>query len=173
MTQCWCWKVLVVFSGCNIFNDYKQNTLFSYQNQVYFNSGQVWGEVTGGTYSPPPPEMTCGILIQLVTNYSMWFIGVKIKHDHMRQGWRIYVKNHKNVFLARHVTSQFRHSLVVHPLIRKILDPPSLPSVLQKIRKNISFILVFTWYKVSAFKIRSHLNPELSQEIIALALFSH
>ena len=122
---------------------------------------------------PPPPEMTCGILIQLVTNYSMWFIGVKIKHDHMRQGWRIYVKNHKNVFLARHVTSQFRHSLVVHSLIRKILDPPSLPSVLQKIRKNISFILVFTWYKVSAFKIRSHLNPELSQEIIALALFSH
>ena len=122
---------------------------------------------------PPAPEMTCGVLIQLVTNYGMWFIGVEIKHDHMRQGWRIYVKNHKNVFLARHVTSQFCHSLVVHSLIRKILDPPSLPSVLQKIRKNISFILVFTWYKVSAFKIWSHLNPELSQEIIALALFSH
>ena len=122
---------------------------------------------------PPPPEMACCVLIQLVTNYGMWFIGVEIKHDHMRQGWRIYVKNHKNAFLARHVTSQFRHSLVVHPLIRKILDPPSLPSVLQKIRENISLILVFTWYKVSAFKIRSHLNPELSQEIIGLALFSH
>ena len=100
MTLCWCWKVLVVFSGCNIFNDYKQNTLFSYQKQLYFNSGRVWEEVTGGTYSPPPPEMTCGVLIQLVTNYSMRFIGVEIKHDHMRQGWRIYVKNHKNVFLG-------------------------------------------------------------------------
>ena len=122
---------------------------------------------------PRPPEMTCGVLIQLVRNYGMWFIGVEIKHNHMRRGWRIYVKNHKNVSLARHVTSQLRHSLVVHPLIRKILDPPSLPSVLQKIRKNISLILVFTWYKVSAFKIRSHLNPELSQEIIGLALFSH
>ena len=143
------------------------------KNRYFLTVVGSGGRLQGVLIPPPPPETTCGVLIQLVTNYSMWFIGVKIKHDHMRQGWRIYVKNHKNVFLARHVTSQFRHSLVVHSLIRKILDPPSLPSVLQKIRKNIAFILVFTWYKVSAFKIRSHLNPEISQEIIGLALFSH
>ena len=50
--------------------------------------------------APPPPQkkMTCGFLIQLVFWYSLL----------------------KFVY----VTNQLRHSLVVHHLLRKILDPP-------------------------------------------------
>ena len=47
---------------------------------------------------PNPPEMTCGFLMHLVfCKKKMWF---------------------------RLVTSQLRHSLGVHPLLKKILDPP-------------------------------------------------
>ena len=49
--------------------------------------------VQGVLSPPPPPEMTCGFLIQLV-------FCKKIKKRHLR------------------------HSLVVYPFLRKILDPP-------------------------------------------------
>ena len=47
-----------------------------------------------------PPEMTCGFLIQLVF-------------------WK-----KKNKKTCGYIVSQLRHSLVVHPLLKKILDPP-------------------------------------------------
>ena len=48
---------------------------------------------------PPPPEMTCGFLIQLVfcQKKTMWFIGVEVEQE----------------------TSA--------PLLKKILDPPMAP----------------------------------------------
>ena len=30
---------------------------------------------------PPPPEMTCGFLIQLVFCQTMWFIGVEVEQE--------------------------------------------------------------------------------------------
>ena len=43
-----------------------------------------------------------------------------------------------------YVTSQVHHSLVVHPLLRKILDPPlhTLRSVVQTVNKEIKNIHV-------------------------------
>ena len=52
----------------------------------------------------------------------MWFIGVEVKHETRLKN--LYVKRRKHGSLARHITSQLRLSLVVHPLLRKILDPP-------------------------------------------------
>ena len=43
--------------------------------------GQILGEGAGGAH-PPPPEMTCGFLIQLVSckkKKTMWFIGVEVE----------------------------------------------------------------------------------------------
>ena len=39
------------------------------------------GRVQGGP--PPPPEMTCGFLIQLVfcKKKTMWFIGVEVEQE--------------------------------------------------------------------------------------------
>ena len=63
------------------------------------------GSVQGvRTPPPPPPEMTCVFLIQLV-----------------------FCKNKKKI--CGLVTSQLRHSLVVHPLLKKILGPPQMCSV--------------------------------------------
>ena len=40
------------------------------------------GEGAGGAH-PPPPEMTCGFLIQLVfcKKKTMWFIGVEVEQE--------------------------------------------------------------------------------------------
>ena len=67
-------------------------------SQAVKSTGADLGEGAGGAY-PPPPEMTCGFLIQLVFCKK---------------------KNKKPMWLV----SQLRHSLVVHPLLKKILDPP-------------------------------------------------
>ena len=44
--------------------------------------GRIQGEGAGGAH-PPPPEMTCGFLIQLVSckkkKKTMWFIGVEVE----------------------------------------------------------------------------------------------
>ena len=45
--------------------------------------GQIQGEGAGGA-TPPPPEMTCGFLIQLVfckKRKTMWFIGVEVEQE--------------------------------------------------------------------------------------------
>ena len=59
---------------------------------VLLTAGADLGGGCRGCAPPPPPQMTCGFLIQLV--------------------------------FLRPVTSQLSHSLVVHPLLKKILDPP-------------------------------------------------
>ena len=44
--------------------------------------GRSWGRVQG-VRTPPPPEMTCGFLIQLVfcKKKTMWFIGVEVEQE--------------------------------------------------------------------------------------------
>ena len=40
------------------------------------------GRVQGVRTPPPPPEMTCGFLIQLVfCKKTMWFIGVEVEQE--------------------------------------------------------------------------------------------
>ena len=43
--------------------------------------GRILGEGAGG--APPPPEMTCSFLIQLVfcKKKTMWFIGVEVEQE--------------------------------------------------------------------------------------------
>ena len=77
-----------------------------------------------GVRTPSPSEKTCGFLIQLVF--------CKI----CRYVWYVFSAVHNMLLPSQkpsplysllkfvHVTSQIRHSLVIHPLLRKILDPP-------------------------------------------------
>ena len=76
-----------------------------------------------------PPEMTCGFLINTVESASQLY---KISFII----WYVFSAVHIMLLPSRkpsssysllkfvYVTSQLRHSLVVHPLLRKILDPP-------------------------------------------------
>ena len=45
--------------------------------------GRIKGEGAGDVHSPPPPEMTCGFLIQMVFGQkkTMWFIGVEVEQE--------------------------------------------------------------------------------------------
>ena len=56
--------------------------------QIYWNKrnrfrGGSRGRVQGGAHPPPPPEMTCGFLIQLVfcQKKTMWFIVVEVEQE--------------------------------------------------------------------------------------------
>ena len=79
----------------------------------------------------PPPEMTCGFLINTVQSASqlykicfiIWYVfsAVHIMLLPSRKPSSSY-----SLLKFVYVTSQLRHSLVVHPLLRKILDPPLL-----------------------------------------------
>ena len=81
---------------------------------------------------PPPPEMTCGFLINTVQSASqlykicfiIWYVfsAVHIMLLPSRKPSSSY-----SLLKFVYVTSQLRHSLVVHPLLRKILDPPLVP----------------------------------------------
>ena len=62
-----------------------------------------------------PPEMICGFLINIVQSAS----AVHIMLLPGRKPSSSY-----SLLKFVYVTSQLRHSLVVHPLLRKILDPP-------------------------------------------------
>ena len=76
-----------------------------------------------------PPEMTCGFLISTVQSASqlykicfiIWYVfsAVHIMLLPSRKPSSSY-----SLLKFVYVTSQLRHSLVVHPLLRKILDPP-------------------------------------------------
>ena len=78
---------------------------------------------------PPPPEMTCGFLINTVESASqlykicfiIWYVfsAVHIMLLPSRKPSSSY-----SLLKFVYVTSQLRHSLVVQPLLRKILDPP-------------------------------------------------
>ena len=48
-----------------------------------FSRGGSRGRVQGVRTLPPPPEMTCGFLIQLVfcKKKTMWFIGVEVEQE--------------------------------------------------------------------------------------------
>ena len=50
---------------------------------MYSGRGGSRGRVQGVRTLPPPPEMTCGFLIQLVfcKKKTMWFIGVEVKQE--------------------------------------------------------------------------------------------
>ena len=85
-----------------------------------------------GCPPPPPPEMTCGFLINTVQSASqlykicfiIWYVfsAVHIMLLPSRKPSSSY-----SLLKFVYVTSQLRHSLVVHPLLRKILDPPLVP----------------------------------------------
>ena len=45
------------------------------------DSGADLGGGCRGCAPPPPPEMTCGFLIQLVFCQTMWFIGVEVEQE--------------------------------------------------------------------------------------------
>ena len=47
---------------------------------VVKNRGGSRGRVQG-VRTPPPPEMTCGFLIQLVFKKTLWFIGVEVEQE--------------------------------------------------------------------------------------------
>ena len=82
-----------------------------------------------GVRTPPPPEMTCGFLINTVQSASQLYKICFII-------WHVFSAVHIMLLPSRkpcssysllkfvYVTSQLRHSLVVHPLLRKTLDPP-------------------------------------------------
>ena len=93
-----------------------------------FNRGGSRGRVQGVR---TPPEMTCGFLINTVQSASqlykicfiIWYVfsAVHIMLLPSRKPSSSY-----SLLKFVYVTSQLRHSLVVHPLLRKILDPPLL-----------------------------------------------
>ena len=83
----------------------------------------------------------------------------------MRRDWRIYVKRRKHGSLARHITSQLRHSLVVHPLLRKILDPHPPPpcSTLNSSKYNIFFAVSGGSWKLHVSQTSHEVDHKLSQ----------
>ena len=84
----------------------------------------------------PPPKMTCGFLINTVQSASqlykicfiIWYVfsAVHIMLLPSRKPSSSY-----SLLKFVYVTSQLRHSLVMHPLLRKILDPPLSRRVIQ------------------------------------------
>ena len=52
-------------------------------NIVPFTRGGSRGRVQGVRNPPPPPEITCSFLIQLVVckKKTMWFIGVEVEQE--------------------------------------------------------------------------------------------
>ena len=94
-------------------------------------SATVGADLGGGCRgcAPPPPEMTCGFLISTVQSASQLYKICFII-------WYVFSAVHIMLLPSRkpsssysplkfvYVTSQLRHSLEVHPLLRKILDPP-------------------------------------------------
>ena len=127
----------------------------------------------------PPPEMTCGFLINTVQSASqlykicfiIWYVfsAVHIMLLPSRKPSSSY-----SLLKFVYVTSQLRHSLVVHPLLRKILDPP-LSQMLHATesafvmpcwgRLSVKLNLkMFCWFTSS----RSNLNGFIHWEILIL-----
>ena len=54
------------------------------ENSLLFAGADLGGGCRGCAPLPPPPEMTCGFLIQLVfckKKKTMWFIGVEVEQE--------------------------------------------------------------------------------------------
>ena len=96
----------------------------------------------------PPPKKACGFLINTVQSASqlykicfiIWYVfsAVHIMLLPSRKPSSSY-----SLLKFVYVTSQLRHSLVVHPLLRKILDPPLyLISICNFFNINHNFIVV-------------------------------
>ena len=61
-----------------------RNTLalvFDILHETRMKSGADLGGGCRGCAPPPPSEMTCGFLIQLVFCQTMWFIGVEVEQE--------------------------------------------------------------------------------------------
>ena len=108
-----------------------------------------------------PPEMTCGFLINTVESASqlykicfiIWYVfsAVHIMLLPSRKPSSSY-----SLLKFVYVTSQLRHSLVVHPLLRKILDPPLHIYMFDITRgrgtcNNLSALTRFLYIEVLAF----------------------
>ena len=54
---------------------------FQYSEFLFYSEADLEGGGRG--CAPPPPEMTCGFLIQLVfcKKKTMWFIGVEVEQE--------------------------------------------------------------------------------------------
>lgn len=76
-------------------------------------------------YAPLPPPMTFGFLIWLVycgkRKKTMWFIGVEVKQAAILIMW---LPSPTSFSLLFSLKAGLCHSLVVCPLLRKILNPP-------------------------------------------------
>ena len=113
--------------------------------------GRIQGEGAGGA-QPPPPEMTCGFLINTVQSASqlykicfiIWYVfsAVHIMLLPSRKPSSSY-----SLLKFVYVTSQLRHSLVVHPLLRKILDPPL---------RKAAWVASTVWAGMGLSSFRSH-----------------
>ena len=73
---------------------------------------------------PPPPEMISGFLIQLVSYKMCRYVRYVFSAVHIMLLPRQKPSPLYSLLRFGYVTSQLRHSLVVHPLLTKILDPP-------------------------------------------------
>ena len=110
-----------------------------------FHRGGSRGRVQEVHTLPPPQDVlwlsnSTGILQKNYVAYWCW----NKTWDEVE--WRTYVKRHKHGILSRHITSQLRHSLVVHPLLRKILDPPLFHLLYYYMRHFCNLIGLEQWY---------------------------
>ena len=113
--------------------------------------GRIQGEGAGDAH-PPPPEMTCGFLINTVQSASqlykicfiIWYVfsAVHIMLLPSRKPSSSY-----SLLKFVYVTSQLRHSLVVHPLLWKILDPPL---------RKATWVASTVWAGMGQSSFRSH-----------------
>ena len=102
----------------------------------------------------PPPEMTCGFLINTVQSASqlykicfiIWYVfsAVHIMLLPSRKPSSSY-----SLLKFVYVTSQLRHSLVVHPLLRKILDPPLRRNPIQPTHRKLMVKLLWNKNQLS------------------------
>ena len=118
---------------------FTSHTSLASGHRVYqeIKSGPSGADLGGGCGECTPR----GFLIQLVfckKIKSLWFIGVEVKHETSLLWlicWCVFSAVHIMLLPSQkpslylllkfvYITSGLRHSLVVHPLLRKILDPP-------------------------------------------------
>ena len=67
-----------MFQRKDFSHSFSRKTVLAFTHQ-----GRIYGKGRGGAH-PPPPEMTCGFLIQLVLcqkKKTMWFIGVEVEQE--------------------------------------------------------------------------------------------
>ena len=115
----------------------------------------TWADPGGGCRGcapPPPPEMTCGFLINTVQSASqlykicfiIWYVfsAVHIMLLPSRKPSSSY-----SLLKFVYVTSQLRHSLVVHPPLWKILDPPL---------RKATWVASTVWAGMGQSSFRSH-----------------